>query len=130
MSPMKNSLKRSIRSCFSRSIILLLITMVTSSQAISCDWSGEWTINWGKYDGKDHQSTMTLTQTGSSWTGSYDWHGGKIIDAYIVGDKLKGKWIEKDNNGIFEFTMLPDCKFEGDWGYGVNTGDGYWNGHR
>lgn len=112
-------------------IVLLLVPAVLSSQAVSCDWSGDWALDWGKWDGKEHKDDkMTLTQTGDRVTGSYTWHEGKI-DGKITGDKLKGKWTEKDNNGQFEFTMISDCKsFEGVWGYLNGIGDGYWNGKR
>ena len=126
----RNSFMRSNRSRLSWSIILLLAALALSSQAVSCDWSGEWTINWGLWEGKAHTNQMTLTQTGDRVTGTYDWHGG-IIDANVVGDKLIGEWIETDNRGRFEYTMESDCRsFEGVWGYSDSIGDGYWDGTR
>jgi hypothetical protein len=130
MAPKRNSFLRSNRSLLSWSIILLLVFVVLSSQAISCDWSGEWAIKWGLWEGKLHNNQSTLTQTGNKVTGTYNWHGGQI-DGEVVGNKLIGKWTETDNNGRFEFTMESDCKsFEGVWGYANSIGDGYWDGYR
>jgi hypothetical protein len=127
---MRNSLLRGNQSRFSWSIILLLVPLVLSSQAISCDWSGEWAITWGLWQGKLHNSQMILTQTGNRVIGTYDWYGGQI-DGEVVGDKLIGQWTQTDNNGRFEFTLESDCEsFEGVWGYDNSIGDGYWNGNR
>jgi hypothetical protein len=72
MAPNRNSFMRGNRSRLSWSIILLLAAAALSSQAISCDWSGEWAINWGLWEGKSHNNQMILTQTGDRVTGTYD----------------------------------------------------------
>jgi hypothetical protein len=115
--------------------LTLVIVVVLSSQAVGCNWSGGWNINWGLWDGKDHSNTMTLTSTGGNgFSGTYDWHGGQITGK-VVGDRLTGTWIENDNmDGTFDFTMNAGCQsFSGTWAYshGGDPGNGgYWDGKR
>jgi hypothetical protein len=128
MAPSKNCLARRIRFRLSWSLILLA---ALSSQALSCDWSGDWTIKWGTWEGSTHTNLMTLAQSGDEVSGSYDWMGGRI-EGNIVGDKLMGQWTQKNGEwGRFEFTMASNCSsFEGTWGYKDNIENGYWNGNR
>ncbi|PKL70475.1 MAG: hypothetical protein CVV30_03725 [Methanomicrobiales archaeon HGW-Methanomicrobiales-1] len=83
---------------------------------------------------------LTLTQTGSSVTGSYG-HGNGTIIAIVQDGKITGTWNETDDTGVyagfFVFEKADDDKsFKGLW---VDTADGkdalknttqYWNGVR
>ncbi len=81
----------------------------------STSWTGTWSTNWG---------SMTLTQTGSSVSGSYAHDGGQIAGT-ASGLVLKGRWSEQPSRqppndaGDLEFTMSADGKsFTGRWRYG------------
>ena len=67
---------------------------------------------------------MTLTQSGSSVNGSYDWQGGQLSGT-VSGTTLSGTWTEMpivppdpSDTGAFEFTMDASCQsFSGQWRY-------------
>ena len=91
-------------------------------EIIGCSFSGVWDTAWGD---------MTLTQTGTSVTGTYAHDGGKITGT-VDGATLTGKWSEKpsysepNDAGDIEFKLSEDCKsIDGNWRYGS---DGGWGG--
>jgi hypothetical protein len=109
----------------------LIMLVALSSQALSCDWSGDWTINWGTWEGSSHTNLMTLAQSGYEVSGSYDWMGGRI-EGEIVGNTLTGQWTQLNGEwGRFEFVIESDCRyFEGTWGNKDSIENGYWKGSR
>jgi hypothetical protein len=85
-------------------------------------WSGDWSTNWGD---------MTLTQSGSTVTGTYS-HDTGHISATVSGNYLQGTWSEypsyapPNDAGDIEFTLSADGKsFSGHWRY---DSSGEWRG--
>lgn len=89
----------------------------------AADWAGTWETNFG---------TMSLTQNGTSVTGSYAYQSGSI-NGTVSGNTLTGTWVETDDRGTFSFTLSADGKsFSGSWketSPNPNQG-GSWNGSR
>jgi hypothetical protein len=119
------------------------VTAVTTTAApvlAPASWNGTWNTSYSSRDSPDVVEILTLTQAGSSVTGSYG-HGNGTISATVRDSKITGTWNETDNTGVysgfFVFEKASDDKsFKGLW---VNTADGadalknttqYWNGAR
>jgi len=108
--------------------------------AAPASWNGTWNTNYSSPGSSDVIEMLTLTQTGSSVTGSYG-HGNGTIIAIVQDGKITGTWNETDDTGVyagfFVFEKADDDKsFKGLW---VDTADGkdalknttqYWNGVR
>jgi hypothetical protein len=117
----------------------LNVTAVTTTAA-PASWNGTWNTTYSSKGSADVIEMLTLTQAGSSVTGSYG-HGNGTISATEQGGKIAGTWNETDDKGVysgfFVFEKAADDKsFKGLW---VNTADGenalknttqYWNGVR
>ncbi|MHB8164094.1 MAG: hypothetical protein ACYDDV_07055 [Methanoregula sp.] len=115
--------------------------VTTSAPALApASWNGTWNTNYSSPGSSDVIEMLTLTQTGSSVTGSYG-HGNGTIIAIVQDGKITGTWNETDDTGVyagfFVFEKADDDKsFKGLW---VDTADGkdalknttqYWNGVR
>ena len=95
--------------------------------ATSFSWAGRWETNWG---------ALTLTQSGTTVTGSYTHDGGKITGT-VSGTTLTGTWSEgptfagPNDAGPLVFKLGADGKsFSGLWNYEGKTPDKSWNGTR
>lgn len=106
-----------------------LIYQNLNAQELS-DVSGEYTPStWG--------TTLTLTQTGKTVNGTYDYKGGHL-NGTLDGDTLRGFWYEDDltppnNMGTFEFEFSQDGSgFTGKYtlGYSGEWEKTAWNGTR
>jgi hypothetical protein len=85
------------------------------------NWSGSWSSDFGR---------MSLQQSGSRVTGSYDFKGGRL-EGTVAGNVLRGRWTQTNDSGSFEFEMSADGRsFSGRWGYGDSLTRGKWNGSR
>ncbi|MDO9325920.1 MAG: hypothetical protein Q7T80_13305 [Methanoregula sp.] len=121
----------------------LNVTAVTTTAAPAlapASWNGTWNTSYSTKGSSDFIEMLTLTQTGSSVTGSYG-HGNGTISAIVQDSKIAGTWDETDDTGVFAgffvFEKAADDKsFKGLW---VNSTDGkdalknttqYWNGVR
>ena len=103
-------------------------------------WNGTWNTSYSVKDSADMIEILTLTQNGSSVTGSYS-HGNGTIVATAKDSKITGTWKNSDDTGVysgfFVFEKSADDKsFKGIW---INTAEGeaalqnttqYWNGVR
>jgi hypothetical protein len=76
----------------------------------TCDWTGTWDTSFNK---------MHLQQSGNSVTGTYEWDGGRLLNANVQGDILQGNWVENGNQtGSFAFRINSTCDaFNGQWNY-------------
>jgi hypothetical protein len=116
-------------------------TAVTTTAAPApASWNGTWNTSYGSPGTSDVIEMLTLTQAGSSVTGSYG-HGNGTIIAIVQDSTLAGTWNETDHTGVyagfFVFEKAADDRsFKGLW---VNTSEGkealknttqYWNGFR
>ena len=97
----------------------------TLVQAVS--WTGRWSTNWG---------VVTLTQTGSTVTGSYPHDSGKISGT-VSGSTLTAHWSESpsyagpDDAGPVVLTISKDGKsFSGLWAYQGQAPSRSWDGAR
>lgn len=89
-----------------------------------CNWSGTWNTDFNK---------MQLQQSGTSVTGTYEWDGGRLLNANVQGDILQGNWVENDGGrGSFAFRIYDGCtKFTGQWNYDQSPNSlSPWNGTR
>ena len=69
-------------------------------------WSGVWITNFGP---------LTLTQRGSSVSGTYSHDGGSLTGT-VNGSGLTGTWVERDDRGTFSFQISADgASFTGSW---------------
>ncbi len=81
-------------------------------------WTGTWNTVW-----RDGGAQMILEQQGGQVFGSYQPFDG-IIEAKVEGNVLKGRWVQKNRQGSFIFTLSPDGKtFLGRFDSGE-----WWNG--
>ncbi|MGE5404556.1 MAG: hypothetical protein ACM3PP_06420 [Candidatus Saccharibacteria bacterium] len=92
-----------------------------SQPSTSGPWAGAWNCIWG-----EAKFIMNLTGSGNQVTGTYGWRNGRITNATIDGNVLKGTWTETtatqtEESGTFEFTLSADGKsFTGKWRYGTS----------
>lgn len=115
--------------------------ITTAAPALApASWNGTWNSSYSSPGSSDVIEMLTLTQTGSSVTGSYG-HGNGTILAIVQDGKITGTWNETDDTGVyagfFVFEKANDDKsFKGLW---VDTAEGtdalknttqYWNGVR
>jgi hypothetical protein len=71
------------------------------------------------WQGGEHVVPMTLTQTGSAVTGTYEYSDGTIAGT-VDGTTLTGTWTENggDAKGPIMFVLSPDGKtFSGWWAH-------------
>ncbi len=105
-------------------------------------WTGTWDTTWSSADGSSTVTYMSLTQSGTAVTGTYESANGTAsITGSVQGTKLSGTWSENDPsgayNGPFEFILSDDLNsFSGTW---VSASEGpaalastsqTWNGYR
>ena len=90
----------------------------TTGQPDLCTFTGTWDTNFG---------IMTLIQSGSQVTGTYESDDGQFIGT-VAGNTVRGTWSEApsyappNDIGDAEFILSSDCStFTGNWRYG-NTG--------
>lgn len=102
------------------------LTVGGSVPPATTGWSGSWSTDWG---------TMTLSQSGSTVTGTYEHDSGKI-QGTVNGSTLTGRWSEAPSYagprdaGTFTWTLSADGKsFSGSWTYD-GGGGGSWTGTR
>nr|WP_319376069.1 hypothetical protein [uncultured Methanoregula sp.] len=93
----------------------------TKASAPAASWSGTWNTGYTPADNGTFNEVLTLTQTGSSVTGTYN-RGAGTIKAVAQGSRLAGTWTETGNNesysGSFEFRQSAEGKtFTGRWIY-------------
>ncbi len=102
--------------------VMAMTAMCVCASATTYSWAGTWKTNWGD---------MTLTQNGSSVSGSYNWNGGKISGT-VSGNVLSGTWTQTNGKGKFRFVMSSDGKaFTGTYGYNdAEPKSGSWDGTR
>ncbi|MBR5091313.1 MAG: Ig-like domain-containing protein [Ruminiclostridium sp.] len=102
--------------------VIAMTAMCISSSAANYSWTGTWETNW---------NDMTLTQSGSTVTGSYAYKGGKISGT-VSGNTLTGTWTQTNAKGKFKFVMSSDGKsFSGSYGYNDSApGSSGWDGKR
>lgn len=87
----------------------------------STGWAGGWSSDFGR---------MSLQQSGSRVSGSYDFKGGRL-EGILQGGTLSGTWKQTNGSGRFEFRLSADGRsFSGRWGYGQTLSGGSWNGRR
>jgi len=87
-----------------------------SSGTASPTFTGKWMTTW---QADVHDIPMTLTQTGTTVAGTYDYNSGTITGT-VTGTTLKGVWTEDNgqSKGPIEFVISADGKtFSGWWGY-------------
>jgi hypothetical protein len=83
---------------------------------------------------------LTLTQSGSSVTGSYG-KGNGSVSATVQDSTIAGTWNETDDTGVYSGFLVfekaaDDRSFKGIWVYTVEGKDAlknttqYWNGVR
>lgn len=118
----------------SRRTILIVATLAAclfaaTATAQALNWNGVWLTNWGD---------MTLTQSGSTVTGSYTWDQGQVSGT-VLGDTFSGTWTEAPSRvppsdaGDLSLDMSRDgMSFRGYWryGFGGTTWSGDWTGTR
>ncbi|WP_321507551.1 hypothetical protein [uncultured Methanoregula sp.] len=85
------------------------------------EWSGTWNTGYTPADNEQFNEILTLTQAGSSVTGTYN-HGNGTVKAIAQGNRLAGTWSDTSNNetytGSFDFKQSADTKaFTGRWIY-------------
>lgn len=91
-----------------------------------CDWSGSWSTSYGQ---------MTVSQVGSSVSGSYEHNNGKILGT-VEGNEFTGTWQESTDSAIYtgplDLVMNDDCtSFSGHWKYSSSDSwNGEWSGSR
>lgn len=98
---------------------------ITPAYPEGCTWTGTWMTS---YD------TMTLIQSGSSVSGSYEHNNGQISGT-ARGNEFVGTWQETADglySGPIELTMSEDCNsFSGYWKYTTSDSwNGEWTGQR
>lgn len=77
---------------------------------------GKWMTTW---QGGGHDVPMTLAQTGSAVSGTYEYSAGTIAGT-VQGNTLTGVWTEDNgqSKGPIEFVISADGKsFSGWWAY-------------
>ena len=92
-------------------------------------FTGTWDTSFGK---------MTMTQSGKSVSGTYDYYSGKIEGNIKDDGQLYFTWTQKnpDKNGTGFFKLASDgMSFSGSWDYTLSTGKpanngGGWSGKR
>lgn len=96
-------------------LVLLAVAMLagppassSATSAVANPWTGEWSRPAAEFGGSSAGVT-TLTQNGSSVTGSYDWHGGGTISGTASGSTLDGTWSESAGSGTFHLTISADA---------------------
>lgn len=113
----------------------------SASAPVAQPWSGSWNTTYTSVDHEPVLEVLTMTQAGSSVTGTYGKTGTGAINATVQGSRIAGTWSESDNtgtySGLFEFEQAADQKsFTGKW---ASTTDGAgalknttqtWNGVR
>lgn len=82
-------------------------------------WSGTWNTSYSSVDYGQVIEVLSLTQVGSSVTGTYS-NGNGTVNATIQENRLAGTWSESDDTGdyagLFEFTLSADKdSFTGKW---------------
>lgn len=89
-------------------------------------WSGTWESSFG---------SLKLKQTGGAVKGTYPHDKGKITNAQVTGNVLKGRWSEAptysgpSDAGPFEFRLTAGGKsFTGRWSYQGRSGSSEWSG--
>ncbi|MCF7943622.1 MAG: hypothetical protein K9L21_04245 [Spirochaetia bacterium] len=74
--------------------------------------------------------TLTLSQSGRTITGTYDYRNGRV-EGILNGTILTGKWYQDNGEGKIRFVFSPDfSSFEGLWSYNEAEPDSPWNGKR
>ncbi len=100
------------------SILLASVLIVSiAGMAKSVTFQGKWDTNMG---------TLFMYQTGNQVRGTYSGENGKLWGT-VSGVTLKGKYIWKGKEGVFEFTMDKSGKsFTGSWSRDISGGK--WTG--
>jgi hypothetical protein len=96
----------------------------TPTTATQTDFSGSWKTGWGP---------VTLTQSGSSVTGSYSGKFTGKLDGTANGNVAELTWTQTNGeHGKARFTLASDGdSFKGTWGANSSyTNGGSWNGTR
>jgi hypothetical protein len=98
-------------------ILLSVIILSVSGIAKSVSFQGKWDTNMG---------TLFMYQTDNQVRGTYSGENGKLWGT-VTGLTLKGKYIWKGKEGVFEFTMDKSGKsFTGSWSRDISGGK--WTG--
>jgi hypothetical protein len=87
-----------------------------ASGAAAPTFTGKWLTTW---QAGEHDIPMTLTQTGSAVTGTYEYSEGTITGT-VEGSTLTGTWTENggDSKGPVVFVIAADGKtFSGWWAH-------------
>lgn len=101
-------------------LLVFLLSATSTTQGAEQNWTGEWRTMW-----RDGQALMTLKQDGMSVSGGYQPGDGRI-EGTVNGTVLRGKWIEKANEGEIVFSLSADGNsFAGRFANGE-----FWNGER
>jgi hypothetical protein len=75
-------------------------------------------------------STMTLSQSGRTVTGTYEHLDGRI-EGVLDGTVLTGRWYQNNGEGTLRFVFSSDFgSFTGVWNYGTDQPAYPWNGER
>ncbi len=120
-----------------------MATAVTPAAAISDLWSGTWNTAGSTTIAYQTSGVLTLTQTGSSVTGTYSNNdqGNGTLSGTVTGNQLAGTWTTNyplnADSGSFVF-VLSDNKnsFTGRWvsvsdtAHTLNTTPEVWDGKR
>jgi len=103
-------------------------------------WSGTWNTSYSSTEYGYVVERLTLAQTGSSVTGTYN-DGNGTVNATVQGNKLAGTWSDSNETaefaGLFEFVLAADgSSFTGKWVSASESPDAIknttqtWNGVR
>lgn len=113
--------RQRLRLFFAALALTLVLVVAAPAAAPAASWTGSWSTTYG---------TMTLTQTGPSVSGNYDYASGQISGS-VSANTLSGTWTEGANSGPFSFTMSADgLSFTGVWSYAGNPAQNSWRGTR
>jgi hypothetical protein len=94
------------------------------------DPSSFWTGSWNMYWGSNEKIKLSMQESGSTVTGTYEWRDGRLTGT-LQGKTLRGNWTQSNNSGWFIFVLNDDSNsFSGEWGYQKGVNQGIWNGFR
>lgn len=93
-----------------------LIASSVAQSSVTNPWSGKWTRPSAEIGGASGGVT-TLTQSGSSVTGSFNWGGGGSLSGSVSGNTLTGSWTAASGGGGTMTLMITAdaTSFSGQW---------------
>lgn len=93
---------------------------LSASAGAANTWAGSWATSWT--GGSNGSATMTLTESGSAVSGTYDHDSGEIRGT-ADASSLAGTWTQAGSSGSFTFTLATDGKsWSGSWDGGAWSG--------